>query len=116
MINKLNNEYVKNRIGLSSEKAKEFLLQYGQNKIKVDKKLNVLKVFLGQFKDFMIILLLITAAFSVGVAIYETYFSGHNNSTKDIVIGFVEPYDYFVCGIFKFLSRYISRNKKWSSC
>ncbi|WP_322958943.1 cation-translocating P-type ATPase [Mycoplasmopsis cynos] len=91
MINKLNNEYVKNRIGLSSEKAKEFLLQYGQNKIKADKKLNVLKVFLGQFKDFMIILLLIAAAFSMGVAIYETYFSGHNNSTKDIVIGFVEP-------------------------
>ncbi|WAM10422.1 cation-transporting P-type ATPase [Mycoplasmopsis cynos] len=34
--------------------------------MKVDKKLNVLKVFLGQFKDFMIILLLIAAAFSNG--------------------------------------------------
>ncbi|WAM07994.1 cation-transporting P-type ATPase [Mycoplasmopsis cynos] len=75
MINKLNNEYVKNRIGLSSEKAKEFLLQYGQNKIKVlDKKLNVLKVFLGQFKDFMIILLLIAAAFSMALLFMKRIF------------------------------------------
>ncbi|MCU9935916.1 cation-transporting P-type ATPase [Mycoplasmopsis cynos] len=74
MINKLNNEYVKNRIGLSSEKAKEFLLQYGQNKIKADKKLNVLKVFLGQFKDFMIILLLIAAAFSRRCYLWNVFF------------------------------------------
>ncbi|WAM04133.1 hypothetical protein ONA23_00450 [Mycoplasmopsis cynos] len=45
MINKLNNEYVKNRIGLSSEKAKEFLLQYGQNKIKARQEIKRFKGF-----------------------------------------------------------------------
>ncbi|AKF41134.1 cation transporter [Mycoplasmopsis canis] len=92
MTNKLNDEYVKNRIGLTSDEFKKALEIYGPNKIKSDKKINIFKVFFSQFKDFMIILLLIAAIFSLSVAFYETFGTSHKPETKDIIISFVEPF------------------------
>ncbi|WBP84247.1 cation-translocating P-type ATPase [Mycoplasmopsis edwardii] len=92
MIKNINEEYVKNRIGLTKKQVQEALAQYGENKIRSDKKINIFKVFFSQFKDFMIILLLIAATFSLSVAFYETFGSSHKPETKDIIISFVEPF------------------------
>lgn len=88
----LNQEYVKNRLGLTNEQVKELLVKHGHNTIKSAEKKSIFKIFLGQFKDFMIILLLIAAIFSLGVALYETFGAPQRPETKEIVISFVEPF------------------------
>lgn len=66
--------------GLSLEKANELLKKYGKNKIKEGKKKSILIKFLMQFKDIMIMILILAAGISFGVAVYE------NNSNS-----FFEP-------------------------
>ena len=59
--------------GLSSEKAKELLEQNGENKLAEGKKKSVLQVFLSQFADLLVIILIIAAIISM--------FSGNIEST-----------------------------------
>ncbi len=58
-------------LGLSGEKAEELLEKYGENKLKGKKKKTILERFMAQFKDVMIIILLLAAAVSFFIAIYE---------------------------------------------
>lgn len=51
--------------GLTSEEAKRRLEEYGPNALKEKKKTPLILRFLGQFKDFMVIILLIAAVVSV---------------------------------------------------
>ena len=51
--------------GLTSEEAKERLEKYGSNVLKEKKKTPIIVRFLEQFKDFMVIILLIAAVVSV---------------------------------------------------
>ncbi|WGI36708.1 cation-translocating P-type ATPase [Mesomycoplasma lagogenitalium] len=76
--------------GLTSSEAKKRLEKYGLNTIKANKKDNIFLVFLKQFKDFMIILLLIATVFSYSVAIYE-YVAHSDRDQKEIIISFIEP-------------------------
>lgn len=57
--------------GLSSEEAAYRLAEYGANKLEESKKKSNLQRFFEQFKDVMIIILLIAAAISFAVAWYE---------------------------------------------
>ncbi|MDD2216869.1 MAG: calcium-translocating P-type ATPase, PMCA-type [Eubacteriales bacterium] len=50
--------------GLSSTQAKENQEKYGKNKLIEGKKKSVLQIFLEQFKDFLVIILIIAAAVS----------------------------------------------------
>ena len=50
--------------GLSSEEAKKRLEEYGHNELKEGKKNTALGMFLNQFKDFMIIVLILAAIIS----------------------------------------------------
>ena len=57
--------------GLSSNQAAAKLEQYGKNKLREPKKKSIAQRFLDQFKDVMIIILIIAAIISFIVALYE---------------------------------------------
>lgn len=59
--------------GLSETEAKERLLQYGENKLDETKKKSAFRIFLEQFADFLVIILIIAAVISL--------FSGNVEST-----------------------------------
>ncbi|WP_371813976.1 cation-translocating P-type ATPase [Mycoplasma sp. OR1901] len=86
-----NQEYIKNKTGLSSTEVERLIKQNGYNKMTVKKEKSIFKMFLEQFKDFMIILLLIASAFSFGVAIYEAI-TNENQKTSELIISFIEPF------------------------
>ena len=51
--------------GLTSTQAKQRLADYGYNELEEDEKRTILAKFIDQFKDLMIIILLVAAALSV---------------------------------------------------
>lgn len=57
--------------GLTSSQAEERLQKYGENKLQEKKKKTNLQRFAEQFKDVMIIILLIAAAVSFAIAVHE---------------------------------------------
>ncbi|HPE95395.1 MAG TPA: HAD-IC family P-type ATPase, partial [Bacillota bacterium] len=57
--------------GLTAEQALNRLEKNGENALRERKKKSLFKRFLSQFKDAMIIILIIAAAVSFGIAIYE---------------------------------------------
>lgn len=59
------------RLGLSENEASARLEKYGQNKLSEKKKKSMLSRFFDQFKDAMIIILLIAAAISFVIAVIE---------------------------------------------
>ena len=72
--------------GLTSAQVDENIQKYGQNKLQEKKKKSTLVRFFEQFKDVMIIILLIAAAISLGVAIYDGVTHGFNT------IEMIEPF------------------------
>ncbi len=58
--------------GLSSEDAKKRLSKYGYNELQAGKKINPLKLFLGQFNDVLVIVLIVAAFVSLGVSFVST--------------------------------------------
>ena len=57
--------------GLTSQQVKNAFAEFGENKLKEKKKISNFQRFLNQLKDIMIIMLLIAAAISFGIACYE---------------------------------------------
>ena len=57
--------------GLSSDEASRRLQEYGPNQLKAKPKRSLFKRFLDQFKDVMIVILIIAAIISFVVAVYE---------------------------------------------
>ncbi|MBR0277135.1 MAG: HAD-IC family P-type ATPase, partial [Clostridia bacterium] len=68
--------------GLTSDEAEERLNKDGKNEITDSKKESIVKKFLEQFNDYMIIILLIAAAISFVIALYER----NNDFIEPIVI------------------------------
>lgn len=58
-------------VGLNNERVQEKINKYGENKLKEKKKKSLIIKFLEQFKDFMIIVLIIAALVSGAVGIAE---------------------------------------------
>ncbi|WCA22230.1 cation-translocating P-type ATPase [Candidatus Phytoplasma oryzae] len=55
--------------GLNSEQVKKNILKYGLNKIKKVKKISLFKLFLKQFNDFFVYILLISSFFTLYIGI-----------------------------------------------
>ncbi|MBR2449213.1 MAG: cation-translocating P-type ATPase [Clostridia bacterium] len=84
VLNELN---VDSTIGLSSAQVVERREKFGENKLKEKKKKTNLERFFEQFKDAMIIILLIAAAVSLGIAIYNTIANNHFD-----LVEMIEPF------------------------
>ena len=61
------------KTGLTSDEAGQRLLKYGPNKLKEKKKTPLFLVFLSQFNDPMIFILIAAALLSVAISIYQIY-------------------------------------------
>jgi Ca2+-transporting ATPase len=72
--------------GLTSVQVAENAEKYGPNKLEEKKKKSIVARFLEQFKDVMIIILLIAAAISLGVAIYDGVTHGFD------IVEMIEPF------------------------
>jgi Ca2+-transporting ATPase len=57
--------------GLTPKEAQERLIKYGHNELKEKKKRTALQMFIGEFKDVFILLLLLAVIFSAMVGYYE---------------------------------------------
>jgi len=78
--------------GLNSEEAKQRLVEYGYNELKEKKKRTALRMFLEEFKDVFIILLLVATAFSAAIGYYESLSDptkGLETYSDAIVIGII---------------------------
>ena len=72
--------------GLSSQEAGERLIKYGPNKLPEKKKTPLFLVFLGQFNDPMIFILLAAALLSIAISIFNTVKNGESFDFADPVI------------------------------
>ena len=72
--------------GLTSQEAGERLNKYGPNKLPEKKKTPLFLVFLSQFNDPMIYILLAAALLSIGIAIFNTVRKGEDFDFADTVI------------------------------
>ena len=72
--------------GLTEAEAQERRARFGENKLAEQKKKSLIVRFLEQFKDVMIIILLIAACVSFGVICYQVFVTGEESP-----IEFVEP-------------------------
>ncbi|MDY6777580.1 MAG: cation-transporting P-type ATPase [Candidatus Nanohaloarchaea archaeon] len=70
--------------GLSSEEAEDRLAEYGTNDIRSGDEIHPVQIFLSQFQDFLVYLLVLAALVSVGVG----FFPGHNPEYGDAVLIF----------------------------
>ncbi len=72
--------------GLTSEEAEKRLEENGKNKLAEGKKESLLRRFLKQLAEPMTIILLVAAAVSAGVEIYNGVSAGHWEFPSDVVI------------------------------
>jgi Ca2+-transporting ATPase len=78
--------------GLTTEEAKRRLSEYGYNELKEKKQRTALQMFLGEFKDVFILLLIVATIFSVIVGYYDVLrgeAAGLEPYTDAITIGII---------------------------
>ncbi|QJR44291.1 cation-translocating P-type ATPase [Mycoplasma miroungirhinis] len=78
------------KLGLNDSQINDNQIKYGKNILEEKKKRSIFLFFLEQFKDLMVILLLIATIISFGLAIYQ----GINqqwNWNSELTISFIEP-------------------------
>ncbi|MEM1538925.1 MAG: cation-translocating P-type ATPase [Candidatus Bathyarchaeia archaeon] len=94
------------REGLSSQEASERLREYGYNELVERKRVTPLQIFLNQFKDIFVIMLLIAVVLSVAIGWYKSLSSPDGGALDEYVdaitigaivalnaiVGFVQEY------------------------
>ncbi len=91
-INDVINELGSAREGLSSDEAKRRLIKYGLNELKERKKRSPFMMFLDQFRDFMIIVLILAAIISGIIGELSDTIAIIVIVILNAVIGFVQEY------------------------
>ncbi len=91
-------------IGLDDKDAAHRLETYGPNELVETRRVSPLKMFLQQFADRMVVILIIAAVISAGVGLYHTFFKGESGDEifdavvimiivmLNAVFGFVQEY------------------------
>ena len=78
--------------GLSDSEAKGRLLKYGFNEIKKEKGANAIKIFLSQFQNFLLILLIIASLLSLFLREFLEAAGMLSIAVLSAVLGFVQEY------------------------
>ncbi len=78
--------------GLSEEEAKRRLVEYGYNELKERKRVTPLQIFLGQFKDIFVIMLLIATAIEFLIAEYIDGYTIGAIVALNSIVGFAQEY------------------------
>lgn len=79
-------------LGLSSQKSQNLLLKYGPNELTEKKKKTLLMMFLDQFKDFMILVLIAAAIISSIIGDAADTIAIIVIVALNAIIGFVQEY------------------------
>ena len=86
----LYSEFDSSEGGLTSEQAAKNIEKYGSNKLAEGKKKSPLIIFLEQYKDFMVIILIISAAISAFMGDWESFIVIVAVITMNAVLGTVQ--------------------------
>ncbi|VEU78297.1 cation-translocating P-type ATPase [Mycoplasmopsis columbinasalis] len=78
------------KTGLTSAQVEDKLIEFGENTLVKPKKVSWIGSFFKQFLDPMVILLVIAAFVSLGLAIFEHVHSS-TRTTTEIIVSYVEP-------------------------
>jgi len=73
------------RGGLTTEEVQERLRKYGYNELVERKRVSPLQIFLNQFKDIFVIMLLIAIVLSFMIGWYKSSMAGHDGSLDEYV-------------------------------
>ncbi len=76
---------VNSETGLSEEEASRRQIEYGFNKLEEKKKKPLILVFLSQFNDPMIFILLAAAVLSVGISLYQMFSPSFEGNRPDVL-------------------------------
>lgn len=80
------------KIGLTSAQAAELIQKYGPNSTAAERKAKPLKIFMGQFKDVMVMILIIASAISAFIGEYYDAVTIITIVVLNAVLGFVQEY------------------------
>ena len=85
--------------GLTSEEARDRSISYGPNELSEGRKISPLMIFLDQFKDYMVIILIIAALISAGIGLWKESTEEYLDAgiimvivLVNAVLGFVQNY------------------------
>lgn len=90
--------------GLSSQESEKRLEQYGPNKLIERRGVNPLKIFLGQFKDIFVLMLLAAIIISLVIALTKTEAQTIEDYADTITIGAIVAFN----AVFGFVNEYRS--------
>ena len=86
----LYSEFNSNEQGLTSQQAVQNIEKFGSNKISEGKKKSPLMIFLEQFKDFMVIILIISALISAFMGDWESFIVIMAVITMNAILGTIQ--------------------------
>ncbi len=82
----------KKQTGLTDKEAKVLLAEHGANRLKAKKRTSPLKIFLGQFKDLMVFILLVATAISAFLGEPTEAFAIIAIVIMNAILGFIQEY------------------------